>query len=146
MRPSVDLSWLIRGISCEASTPLMNHLSSQENPLTGDPALCTNSHINPPFPLPSAWPFHACSKKKCPCYSFFLPLHFNPCMPLAKTKWSKKIFKNDWNPDIWVLIWEYSARAIQWVPTWQGLDGFQKTLHSCARPLQFIYLSYVLRR
>ena len=23
-----------------------------------------------------------------------------------------------------VLIWEYSARAIQWIPTWQGLDGF----------------------
>ena len=24
-----------------------------------------------------------------------------------------------------VLIWEYSSR----VPTWQGLDGFQKYLH-----------------
>ena len=27
-----------------------------------------------------------------------------------------------------VLIWEYSARAIQWIPTWEGLDGFQKSL------------------
>ena len=29
-------------------------------------------------------------------------------------------------------IWKYSARAIQWVPTWQGLDGSQKSLHPCA--------------
>ena len=33
--------------------------------------------------------------------------------------------KNDWNPGTWVLIWEYSARAIQWIPAWQGLDFFQ---------------------
>ena len=32
-----------------------------------------------------------------------------------------------WNPGICVIIWEYSLRAIQWVPTWQGLD-FQKYL------------------
>ena len=31
-----------------------------------------------------------------------------------------------------VLIWEYSAEAIQWIPTWQGLDGFQKSLRPCA--------------
>ena len=36
------------------------------------------------------------------------------------------------NPGKWVLIWEYSARAIQWIPTWQCLDVFQKSLHSCA--------------
>ena len=40
--------------------------------------------------------------------------------------------KNDWNPGIWVLIWEFSARAFQWKPTWQGLDGFQETLRLCA--------------
>ena len=34
--------------------------------------------------------------------------------------------------EILPLIWEYSARAIQWIPTWQGLDGFQKSLRSCA--------------
>ena len=34
-----------------------------------------------------------------------------------------KILKND--PGIWVLIWEYSTRAFQWIPTLQGLDGFQ---------------------
>ena len=28
-----------------------------------------------------------------------------------------------------VLIWEYSARSIPWIPTWQGLDVFQKSLH-----------------
>ena len=43
-----------------------------------------------------------------------------------------KILKNHWNPGKWVLIWEYSVRAIQWVPTWQGLDGFQKSLRICA--------------
>ena len=40
--------------------------------------------------------------------------------------------KNYWNPIIWVLIWEYSARAIQWIPTWQGLDDFQNLLISSA--------------
>ena len=28
-----------------------------------------------------------------------------------------------------VLIWECSARAFRWIPTWQGLDGFQNLLH-----------------
>ena len=36
--------------------------------------------------------------------------------------------KNDWNPGKWVLTWEYSARAFIWIPTWQGLDVFQKSL------------------
>ena len=35
--------------------------------------------------------------------------------------------KNDRNPGKWVLIWEHSARAFQWIPTWQGLDGFRKS-------------------
>ena len=43
-----------------------------------------------------------------------------------------KILRNHWNHGKWVLIWEYSSRAIQWIPTWQGLDGFQKSLHPCA--------------
>ena len=43
-----------------------------------------------------------------------------------------KILKNYRNPGKWVLIWEYSARAIQWVPTWQGLDEIQKSLRFCA--------------
>ena len=30
-----------------------------------------------------------------------------------------------------VLFWKYSTRAFQWKPTWQGLDGFQKSLHPC---------------
>ena len=41
----------------------------------------------------------------------------------------QKNWNNDWNPSIWVLMWEYSARSIQWIPGWQGLNGFQKTLH-----------------
>ena len=43
----------------------------------------------------------------------------------------QKKLKNDRNPGKWVLIWENLARAIQWIPTWQGLDGFQKSLHPC---------------
>ena len=45
---------------------------------------------------------------------------------VANSKDEKKL-KNDRNPDTSVLIWEYSTKAIQWIPTWQGVDGFQKT-------------------
>ena len=45
---------------------------------------------------------------------------------------TQKSLKIDWNPGTWVLIWEYSARAFQWIPTWHGLDVFQKSLRSCA--------------
>ena len=37
-----------------------------------------------------------------------------------------------WNPGIWVLIWMHSVRAFQWIPTWQGLEGFQESLRPCA--------------
>ena len=37
-----------------------------------------------------------------------------------------------WEPWHMVLIWEYSARAFQLIPTWQGLDVFQKSLRPCA--------------
>ena len=50
---------------------------------------------------------------------------------LANTKWCKKL-KNDWNPGTWLLIWGDWLRAFQWIPTRQGLDGFQSLLHSCA--------------
>ena len=50
---------------------------------------------------------------------------------LANRKWCKNM-KNDWNPGIWVLIWKYSARAFQWIPSWHSLDVFQKSLHPCA--------------
>ena len=33
---------------------------------------------------------------------------------------------------MWVLIREYSGTTFQWIPTWQGLDGFQKYLRLCA--------------
>ena len=39
-----------------------------------------------------------------------------------------KSLKNVWNPGTWVFICENSARAIKWILTWQGLDGFQKSL------------------
>ena len=44
----------------------------------------------------------------------------------------QKTWQIYWSPGIWVLIWEYSVRAIQWIPTWHGLDGFQKSLCPCA--------------
>ena len=50
---------------------------------------------------------------------------------LANTKWCTKP-ENDRNPGTWVLIWECSARAFKWIPTWQSLDGFQKSLRHCA--------------
>ena len=37
----------------------------------------------------------------------------------------QKNLMNDRNPGKWVLIWEYSARAIQWIQTRQGLVVFQ---------------------
>ena len=75
----------------------------------------------------------------------FLPLCYSSrCIPrvhqctlmllvanLENRNYAKNL-KNDWNPGIWVLIWEYSARAIQWILTWHGLDGFQKSLRPCA--------------
>ena len=44
----------------------------------------------------------------------------------------QKKLKIYWNLGIGVLIWGYSARAFQWLPTWQGLDDFQKSLLTCA--------------
>ena len=44
---------------------------------------------------------------------------------------AKKNLKNNWNPGTWVLIWEYLSRPIQWIPAWQGFNGFQKTLRPC---------------
>ena len=50
---------------------------------------------------------------------------------LTNAKRCKKNLKNDRNPGKLGLIWEYSARAFQWVPTRQGLDGFHKSLRHC---------------
>ena len=36
----------------------------------------------------------------------------------AITKLCKKSEKDAWNSGKWVLIWEYSARVFQWIPTW----------------------------
>ena len=43
-----------------------------------------------------------------------------------------KNLKNDCSLGICVLIWEYSARAFQWRPTWQDLGGCQESLRLCA--------------
>ena len=46
------------------------------------------------------------------------------------TNWCNEA--EEWlNTAIWVLIWEYLVRAIHWIPTWQGLDDFQKSLRPC---------------
>ena len=41
---------------------------------------------------------------------------------------AKKNTKNHRNLGTLVLIWGCSVRAIQWIPTWQGSDGFLKSL------------------
>ena len=50
----------------------------------------------------------------------------------SQYKMMQKYFENTWNPGKWVLISQYSVRAIQWIPTWQDFDGFQKSLPPCA--------------
>ena len=68
------------------------------------------------------------------CYSIPSQYQINPYATGGQFGWYKimqktrKVPKNDWNPAKWVLIGEYFARAFQWIPTWQGLDGFQKYL------------------
>ena len=51
---------------------------------------------------------------------------------LPNAKWCKKPKKwlKPWQMGL--LIWEHSVRAIYWIKTWQGLYGFQKSLHLCA--------------
>ena len=51
---------------------------------------------------------------------------------LAYTKRGKNPNKWNWNPGKWVLIWEYLVRVFQWIPIWQGLYGFHKSLRPCA--------------
>ena len=51
---------------------------------------------------------------------------------LGKYKMMQNPLENDRNPGKWVLIWEFSARAFQWIPTRQGLDDFRESLRSCA--------------
>ena len=48
-------------------------------------------------------------------------------MLLANTKWGKRP-ENDWNPGTWVIIWAYSLRAIQLIPTSLGLGDLSKTV------------------
>ena len=50
---------------------------------------------------------------------------------LTNTAWCKNL-KNDWNPSEWELNWEFPASANQWIPTWQGLYCFPRSLRPCA--------------
>ena len=43
-----------------------------------------------------------------------------------------KNLKNDRNPGKWVFIGENLARAIRWIPIWQGLNVFQQSCLFCA--------------
>ena len=53
----------------------------------------------------------------------------------CQNKMMQRKLKNDWHTSKWVLIWEHSLRAIQCIPTWQGLDGFQRSSLSIGRVL-----------
>ena len=78
----------------------------------------------------------------------FSTLWSNVSVPTTCSKWQvltlmllvvnlaiAKLCKILWN---WLKPWqmgthlEYSVRAIQWTPTWQGLDDSQKALSPCA--------------
>ena len=41
----------------------------------------------------------------------------------SQHKRMQKSWISDWNPGTRVLIWDYSARAIQWIPTWLGFEN-----------------------
>ena len=59
------------------------------------------------------------------CWAMIINPYAAGGLNLADTKWHKKFSRmHDWNPGIWVLTWESSARAIQWIPTWQGFQCF----------------------
>ena len=47
---------------------------------------------------------------------------------LASAKLCKTTTENDRNPGTWVIIWKGPGGFIQWIPTWQGLDGFRKPI------------------
>ena len=69
-----------------------------------------------------------------PCFMSFFNFFASLCYwwlvwPIQN---NAKYLKTDWNPGIWILIWEYSVRAIQWIPMWQGSNGFQTFLRPCA--------------
>ena len=49
---------------------------------------------------------------------------------LTKSEIMQKKITETWH--IWVHILEYFAKALQWIPTWQGLDDFRISLHPCA--------------
>ena len=75
--------------------------------------------------------WHSCRKQTY--ISSLQALHFVYINPynaagdyFGQKRWCKKKRKNGWNPNKWVLIWEYSARSFQWIPTWQGSYVFQK--------------------
>ena len=78
----------------------------------------------------NSWPLHVYCTPHCIYFHFVLTLMLLVAN-FTNIKWCKKM-KNDQNPRKWVLIWEYSKRAFQWVPTWHGLDVFQRFLHFCA--------------
>ena len=80
------------------------------------------------------------------CYQEISMICVRACVLCSRCTWGEPLYcwwliwqiqndvknmKNDINHRKWVLIWEYSARAIQWIPTWQGLGSFQKFLCPC---------------
>ena len=66
------------------------------------------------------------------CHTYRMP------QPLC-CRWLIWPIKNDAKiPEKWLKSWhigthliEYSTRAIQWMPRWQGWDSSQKSLHPC---------------
>ena len=81
------------------------------------------------------WPVLSVYCQLVTCWSFIMGLSLTFMLlvaNLATQHNAKKQLINDRNDSIWVVIWEYSARAIQWIPILQGLDSFQNFLYPCA--------------
>ena len=55
-----------------------------------------------------------------------------PVANSTNTKWCKKAKEI---METWVFIWEHSARAFQWIPSWQCLVGYRKSLHPCSHSI-----------
>ena len=78
------------------------------------------SRSGPTYPSTTTEP--PTTKSKLTSRVFFIDLNLQPFVPVSPNT----ILKNHWNPGIWVLIWV----LIQWVPTWQGLDGVHCQIQS----------------
>ena len=54
--------------------------------------------------------FHVCIYVQCIVFNTYAAGNL-----IDQYKMMQKTLRNDWSPDTWVLIWEYSPSAIRWM-------------------------------